>query len=101
MKKWLVLTLLLFCMGVNAQSKGGSLIDAERLRISADRERLNAAFAIEETACYQRFFVNNCLDEVKARLDDGLADLRRQEIVLNEESRQAKATPRRHRLSEL
>jgi len=35
--------------------------------------------------------VNNCLDEVKVRRRDALADLRRQEIVLNDDARKAKA----------
>ncbi len=97
MKKWPVLSLVLtlaltlFCVGVNAQPKDGASIEAERLRISDDRARLNAAYALEDTACYQRFFVNNCLDQIKARRDEALADLRRQEIVLNEDSRKAKA----------
>lgn len=91
MKKWLVLTLLMACFGVKAQTGTGSSSDAERLRISVDRSRLEAAFAIEDTACYKRFLVNNCLDEVKVRRRDALADLRRQEIVLNDEARKAKA----------
>jgi len=91
MKKWLVLTLLMACFGLKAQTGTGSSSDAERLRISADRSRLEAAFAVEDTACYKRFLVNNCLDEVKVRRRDALADLRRQEIVLNDEARKAKA----------
>ena len=38
--------------------------DAERTRIAAERARLEAGFLIEDAACYQRFFVNSCLDEV-------------------------------------
>ena len=87
MKKWLVLTLLMACFGVNAQTSS----DAERSRISADRSSLEAAFALEETACYKRFWVNNCLEDVKVRRRDVMADLRRQEIVLNADARKAKA----------
>lgn len=87
MKKWIVSTLLISCFGVQAQTSS----DAERLRISAERSSLEAAFALEDTACYKRFLVNSCLDEVKARRRDALADLRRQEIVLNDEARKAKA----------
>ena len=91
MKKWLVLILLMACFGVKAQTGSNSSNDAERLRISADRSRLQAAFALEETACYKRFLVNNCLNELKIKRRDTLADLRRQEIVLNDEARKAKA----------
>ncbi|NQW93097.1 MAG: hypothetical protein HQ446_03540 [Polaromonas sp.] len=87
MKKWIVSALLLTCFGVLAQTTSG----AERLRISAELSRLEAAFAMEDTACYKRFWVNSCLDEVKVRRRDALADLRRQEIVLNDEARKAKA----------
>ncbi len=75
------------CFGLQAQTSS----DAERLRISAERTKLEAAFALEDTACYKRFLVNSCLDEVKVRRRDALADLRRQEIVLNDEARKAKA----------
>ena len=91
MKKWIVLTLLLTCFGAKAQTGSAANRDAERLRISADRARLEAAFALEDAACYKRFLVNNCLDEVNVRRRDALADLRRQEILLNDQARKAKA----------
>lgn len=87
MKKWIVSALLVACFGVQGQTRSG----AERLRISTERSKLEAAFALEDTACYKRFLVNSCLDEVKARRRDALADLRRQEIVLNDEISKAKA----------
>lgn len=87
MKKGIAFGLWLVCLGLQAQTK----IDTESLRISTERSRLEAAFAVENTACYKRFLVNNCLDEVKARRRDVLADLRRQEIVLNDEARKTKA----------
>ena len=86
MKKWTALGILI--AGSVALAQTGS--DAERERISAERSRLEATFTREDTACYKRFLVNNCLDEVKIRRRDALADLRRQEIVLNDEARKAK-----------
>jgi len=91
MKKWLVLSLLLASSGAWAQTGGGSNSDAERLRISTERSRLEAAQTLEEAACYRRFWVNNCLNEIKARSQEALADLRRQEILLNDEERKTKA----------
>ena len=87
MKNWIVFGLFLTSFAAQAQISS----DAERLRISVERSRLEAAFTLEDSACYKRFLVNNCLDEVKVRRRDALADLRRQEIVLNDESRKAKA----------
>ena len=86
MKKWTALSILI--AGSVALAQTGS--DVERERISAERSRLEATFTREDTACYKRFLVNNCLDEVKIRRRDALADLRRQEIVLNDEARKAK-----------
>ena len=87
MKNWLVFGLLMASFAAQAQINS----DAERLRISTERSKLEAAFALEDTACYKRFLVNRCLDEVKTRQRDALADLRRQEIVLNDEARKARA----------
>ena len=65
--------------------------DAERLRINAQRTRLETGFGLESAACYQKFLVNRCLDGIKLRRRETLADLRRQEIALNALDRQAKA----------
>lgn len=63
---------------------------AERTRIDAERARLTSGFAAEDAACYRKFMVNNCLDKVKLRREEALADLRRQEISLNAQERKAK-----------
>ena len=64
--------------------------DAERVRINAERVKLEAGFNLESTACYKKILVNNCLDEIKPRRGDALADLRRQEIALSALERKAK-----------
>jgi colicin import membrane protein len=87
MKNWIATSLLMACFAAQAQINS----DAERLRISAERARLETAFTLEDSACYKRFLVNHCLDEVKVRRREALADLRRQEIVLNDEARKARA----------
>ena len=63
-------------------------ISRERSRIDGDRSRLENEFLAEDAACYKRFAVNSCLDEVNARRRSAMADLRRQEILLNDEERQ-------------
>ena len=87
MKKWSAAGLMMLCFGLQAQTSG----DAERLRITAERTQLEAGYALEDTACYKKFLVNRCLDDIKARRQVALADLQRQETVLNAEARRAKA----------
>ena len=90
MKKQLLLILMsslsLFGGVVLAQTSN----DAERLRISKERAVLEAGFHRKDAACYQKFMVNNCLDEVKIRRQEALTDLRRQEISIDDQERKAK-----------
>jgi hypothetical protein len=60
---------------------------AQRARISAERTRLEAGFAAENAVCYEKFAVNSCLDKISARRRQAMAELRRQEISLNDEER--------------
>ena len=96
MKNWTALGVFIAASGALAQT--GS--DVERERISAERSRLEATFTREDSACYKRFLVNNCLAEVKIRRRDALADLRRQEIVLNDEARKAKGAEQLQKIEE-
>lgn len=99
--KHIIALLFSMCCGltVSAQAAGESSStvrdvvsspDAERVRISAERGRVEAAFNIESAACYKKILVNICLDEVKSRRRDALADLRRQDLALNALERRAK-----------
>ena len=65
-------------------------IDAQRAAISAERSRLEAGFLTEDAACYKKFAVNSCLEQVNTRRREAMADLRRQEILLNDEERKLK-----------
>lgn len=87
MKKLITLVLLTATFISQAQP----LIDAERLRIASARADLEAGFVHENTACYKNFLVNNCLNEVTRRRRDAIADLRRQEMMLNKQDRNLKA----------
>ena len=62
-------------------------VDAQRLVISTKRQQLQTGFEAENAACYQRFAVNNCLRDVKARQTTALADLQRQDMFLNDQER--------------
>ncbi len=67
------------------------VVDVERARIGAERARLEAGFTAEEAACYKKFMVFNCLDAIKPRRRDAMAELRRQEVLLDEQDRKARA----------
>ncbi|AYQ29759.1 MULTISPECIES: hypothetical protein [unclassified Polaromonas] len=61
--------------------------DAERARIGAERARLEAGFLAEDAECYKKFAVNSCLGKVNERRREAMGDLRRQELILNDEER--------------
>ena len=72
----------------------------DRSRIATERSRAQAGFAIEDSACYKRFWVNDCLDAVKARRLELLADLRRQEVALNDQERKAQGAQQLQKIEE-
>lgn len=63
----------------------------ERARIRAARASEQERSAELERACYARFAVNDCLIEVRRARRDVLADLRRQELSLNDAQRKRRA----------
>jgi colicin import membrane protein len=85
---------LLFCMLLSlplASRAQGDEDTAERARIAAERGQAEAAFRAEEKDCYRRFAVNDCLSAARDHRRQLLADLRRQEISLNDSQRKRKA----------
>ena len=67
---------------------------AERARIAAERSRMDAEFEASHRACYSRFAVNDCIAAAKAKRREGLADLRRREVALNDAERRRRAAER-------
>ena len=59
----------------------------ERLRTTETRVLAQAGFMAQEAHCYQLFAVNDCLLDVRRARRDLLADLRRQELSLNDAQR--------------
>lgn len=95
MKK-LFLFLLLSTLGFasSAQTRDelvSAATDRERQRINAERATLEAAFEAEEAVCYNKFFVNSCLNAIKPRRREAMADLKFREVALNEQERRQKA----------
>ena len=89
----LVLCLLLIAPCALAQSDV-EIEETFMVRDAVERERIRQAHASEqarvadqEAECYQRFAVNDCLIKVRAQRREVLADLRRQEISLNDAQR--------------
>lgn len=95
MKK-LFLFLLLSTLGLASSAQTldelvSAATDRERQRINAERATLEAAFDAEEAACYNKFFVNNCLNAIKPRRREAMVDLKFREVALNEQERRQKA----------
>ena len=72
----------------------------EQARIAAERTRLEAGFKAEEAACYRRFQVNACLEEIRPRRAEVMAELRRQEISINDAERKAKGADQIQKIEE-
>ncbi len=64
---------------------------AERSRITAERQKLEADFKAAQAVCFRKFFANNCRDKLLPPYREQLADLRRQEILINEVERKLSA----------
>ena len=95
MTKHFLASLLLLCVSALAWAADESKeATAERARIAAERARAEKTFQAEQKACYSRFSVSGCIDDAKARRNALLGDLRRQEIVLNDAQRKARAADR-------
>ncbi|HWW69915.1 MAG TPA: hypothetical protein VN089_08245, partial [Duganella sp.] len=54
--------------------------DATLARVAKERETVNAEYAASEAVCYDKFFVNNCLDKAKEKRRVELANLRALEV---------------------
>ncbi len=84
---------------VLAQS-GSAQLEAQRKRIEAERAEAQAGFLREDAACYQKFAVNSCLGGVNERRRAMLSDLRRQEVLINDEDRRIRAEEQLRRADE-
>lgn len=71
-----------------------------RARIEAERSQAEARYAAEEKACFARFAVNDCQNEARVRRRAVLADLRRQEVSLNDAERRRKSVQKLREIEE-
>lgn len=77
---------------LGAQTTQALDASAERARIAQQRAEQDANFAQAEVACYRRFAVSDCLRDARKKRRVALDELRRQEIVLNDEERRLKGS---------
>jgi len=97
------LFLIAVCWGgvpAQAQDDAQRLLAQERARIAAQRQAADSRYTQAEAACYARFAVNDCLNEARAARRETLADLRRQEVSLNDDERRRKGAAQRQRIDE-
>lgn len=63
----------------------------QRAWIAQTRARYQAQFDAQERVCYQRFAVNDCLNDSRRTRREVMADLRRQEVLINDAQRKRRA----------
>ncbi len=72
----------------------------ERARIETQRGLAQSLYSSQEVACYQKFGVNDCLQQARIIRRDVLADLRRQEVSLNAAEAKRKGAEQISRIEE-
>jgi colicin import membrane protein len=73
---------------------------AERARIAQARQQAGRDHEAARVQCYQRFAVTGCLLDIKASYNAQLADLRRQEIALNDVQRKRSGAQQLQRIED-
>jgi hypothetical protein len=74
--------------------------DQQLAAVARERAAIEARFAERERVCYDKFFVNSCLDEAKERRRSALAAQRAIEVQANRFKRQAIVEERDRNLAE-
>ena len=70
-------------------------LQAQRARIASERGAATRHFEEAEKACWQRFAVNDCLQQARVQRRTALDRLRQQELAINDLERQRQADARR------
>jgi hypothetical protein len=89
---------LALCLGLAGSALAQAELDvgqlernAERSRITAERQKIEFAFQADQAICYRKFFANACREKLLPPYREALANLRRQEILMNEVERKNSA----------
>ncbi|MBW4047783.1 MAG: hypothetical protein HIU89_07575 [Proteobacteria bacterium] len=72
---------------------------AERIQIEQQRRNLDVAYAHQQTACQQRFFVNQCLQDASRRYRSAVGSLDAQLNALDLAAREQRAAAERARVA--
>jgi hypothetical protein len=75
-------------------------VEAERARIRAERSAEDARFNEDKHACRAKFAVTDCMKDVTRTHNAAMAELRRQEHVLNDAERRRKAAEHQRELDD-
>ena len=100
------LLMLLCCSLAGAQTDDDAEVrmaqsaKVERDRIASERKAIVQKYNAEQKTCYQRFSVTDCIDKSKAWRRESLADLKRQDILLNDAERRRNAGEQLRKLEE-
>ncbi len=106
MKHKVILSLLLGLIAASmphAQTQprlSAAELDAERSRIAAERSTLEQRGVQERTACYQKFAVQDCLNESRRRSRAALDQLRRDDARVNDIERRERGNAALERLDQ-
>ena len=102
MNRYLVACCLWLAGACLAQVSPGAAPDDEaaRTRIARDRAEANARYAAQESQCYQKFAVNDCLDNARRLRRQSLGVLSREEMGLNEARRRQASAARQRELED-
>jgi hypothetical protein len=84
---WMTLASLPLWAQSNAAA-GNANLEAERSRLSAEREAIETRFVQERAACYKKFAVEDCLRESRTRRRKETDNIKRQETAINDIQRQ-------------
>jgi hypothetical protein len=82
------------------QSAAQAERQAERERIHQERQRIAAIQKRDETACYRRFAVEDCLKDARTQARNAELQLRARELRLNDAERREKAAERLRSIEE-
>lgn len=75
-------------------------IAAGRSRIDSGRHQARARFGEQESACWQRFLVNACLEKARLQRRTTLAELQQDELTLDEIERRQRTAERKRQLGQ-
>ena len=78
-------------MAKNDASNVDSKLSLELAELKQERLSIESKFKTLEAACYKKFAVSNCLQEVKTEKLSALGDIKRRELAINDAKRQLKA----------